>query len=253
MSNTKPRFTTSPLTKAMANTTSTVQKRDGMELRAVQHIPPQDLKSNIISDKYFTKIDGDERAKLVEDIRRRGILVPLIAKLDNTLLAGHNRLSVALELGLPTVPVQYLVTQLSEKEEREFVVKDNLLRRQLSVDDRIQLYRIMYENFDERVNLRPVEGGGDKFPTSDIVPLTTAEIAKDTGQTRDAVKKQLQRAREKYVAPKNDADNAESEREKITEYILKVSAKAKGLPEDDRKALAAVLRKVAREIAPMST
>jgi ParB-like chromosome segregation protein Spo0J len=245
MSKTKPRFTSSPLTQAMANTTSTIQKQNGYELRSVQFIPPADLKINSRSDEYFSALEGDERARLVEDIRKRGVLVPLIAKLDNTLLAGHNRLSVALELGLRTVPVQYVVTQLSEEEEREFIVKDNLLRRQLTLDDRLKLYRALYKNFDERVNLRPVEGGGDKFPTSDIAPLTAAKIAKDTGQEREAVKKQLQRAREKYVAPKNDA---ESEREKIEEYILKVSTKAKSLSQDDRKALASVLRKVARDM-----
>lgn len=252
MSNTKPRFTTSPLTKAMANTTSTIEKQNGYELRSVQFISPQSLKVNSRSDEYFSELEGDERAKLVEDIRKRGVLVPLIAKLDNTLLAGHNRLSVALELGLRTIPVQYVVTQLTEDEEREFIVKDNLLRRQLTLDDRLKLYRALYENFDERVNLRNVGVGGDSVPTPNVVPLTAAKIAEDTGQKREAVKKQLQRAKEKMITPQSEQDTS-SERERLSETILKVSAKAKGLSEDDRKALAAVLRKVAREIATLST
>ena len=79
--------------------------------------------------------------------------MPLILKADKTLIAGHNRLNAVNALnrereknGEPplTVPVQYVETELLPKAEKAFVIKDNLLRRQLTPETTAQLLAQLY-------------------------------------------------------------------------------------------------------------
>jgi ParB-like chromosome segregation protein Spo0J len=169
--------------------------RFGIRLTAVQQITTAKLSVNPLNAEFFTEETPEYFAKLENDIRKRGILVPLVAKRDGTLLTGHNRLEVALRLGLQYVPVQFVdeneECKLSDEEEREYIVKDNLLRRQISGDEWIQTYRKLYPNFDESVM------------QASRTSLNAAQIAADTGQSKAAVQKQLQKfRREKTDEPK---------------------------------------------------
>ncbi len=195
MSETKSRFPIVGFQEALDTTTALTKTSNGLELREVQHVPIHDLKMNPLSKEFFDEVPVGDLERLANDIRERGILVPLIAKLENKiLLAGHNRLAMALEIGLTHVPVQYCVTPLDEKAERAFIVKDNLLRRQLTDSEKIKLYRILYENFDERLALRkPGKPNVNIVHDTGIMPLTAAEIARDTGQEVATVQRQLQR------------------------------------------------------------
>jgi ParB-like chromosome segregation protein Spo0J len=241
----------------LAALTSTGKKNEfaGRDIQlSIQKVPIGELIPNPLNVQYFKPLADDEMTSLVENIRVNGIHDPLIARRDKTLISGHNRLEAAKKLGLTHVPVRFVLEDMSEQEEIQFIVSDNLLRRHLSTDEKIQLYRVLFPNFDERINVRINAKGLDNVQTLDVQPLNAAEIAQATGQGVEAVRKQLQRAKEKekIVSPQREQDTA-SEREKLSETIFKVSAKAKALSEDDRKALAAVLRKVAREIATLST
>lgn len=182
------RFPNTPLGRAMNGTTAVAKKPVGLELRAVAQVPVHELQPNPLSSTYFNDLTIGELEKLTEDIRKRGILVPLIARLDKVLLSGHNRLQAAKELGLTHVPVQFVVAPLTEEQEREFVVKDNLLRRQLSNDERISLYRVLYPNFEERLAPRGAVQASQKHEV-----LTVKQIAADTGQKPSAVQKQINR------------------------------------------------------------
>jgi ParB-like chromosome segregation protein Spo0J len=239
----------------LAALTSTGKKNEfaGRDIQlAIQKVPIGELIPNPLNVQYFKPLADDEMTSLVENIRVNGIHDPLIARRDKTLISGHNRLEAAKKLGLTHVPVRFVLEDMSEQDEIEFIVSDNLLRRHLSTDEKIQLYRVLFPNFDERINVRINAKGLDNVQTLDVQPLNAAEIAQATGQSVEAVRKQLQRAKEKIVTPQREQGTA-SERAKLSETIFKVSAKAKALSEDDRKALAAVLRKVAREIATLST
>jgi DNA modification methylase len=61
-----------------------------------------------------------------ESIKRFGFLNPIIINRKGRVLAGHGRLATALQLGLATVPV-IVVSNLSEVDERAFLVADNRL------------------------------------------------------------------------------------------------------------------------------
>lgn len=185
-------------------------QRSAMNVSDVKRVSVQELHINPSNAEFFPIEDAQRFEQLKNDIRERGIIVPLLAKRDNTLLAGHNRLKAATELGLEYVPVQYVQEQLSAEQEREFLIKDNLLRRQFTGKEWIEIYRKLYPDFDERIVER--KRGGDRTSNSeakneqrDNVPLTAKRVALDTGQKEEAVKKQLQRHKEKVQAKTTSA------------------------------------------------
>jgi hypothetical protein len=110
---------------------------------------------------------------------------------------------------------------LSEESEKEFIVKDNIFRRQHSTEEWLTLYKTLYPNFEQRLAAhgRPATNNdtnnkADKsaFPPNGAKPtsttqdetLTVKKIARDTGQTTAAVQKQLHRA-----GLRNTSDGAE--------------------------------------------
>ena len=219
MSVKKPRLQNNPLSW-METKKVEIQ---GTRLSDVQHTLPAKLKVNPLNSDFFREESDDYFAKLRDDVRARGIIVPLLAKRDGVLLAGHNRLRVAMELGLETVPVQYVLDTLPENAEREFIIKDNLYRRQFSTAEWIGLYKKLYPNFDEQIQ-QEVRGGGQKWSKTNSetnktersvllgdaeksavnTRLTAQKIASDTGQNVSAVQKQLTKYRREIevIAPK---------------------------------------------------
>ncbi len=125
--------------------------RHGLQLSEVKFDAVTKLQRNPQNSVFFRTETAEYFRRLREDIQARGILVPLIAKLDGTLLAGHNRLQVALELGLKQVPVQYVLDTLSPNDEKIFVVKDNLLRRQFTYDEWTAIFREVIPNYEKRI------------------------------------------------------------------------------------------------------
>ncbi len=84
-------------------------------------------------ENLFPPLSEKEYAALKEDIAERGIQVPLDITAENVVLCGMNRLRIAQELGLSTVPVR--VVEIPDFDEQEIHArKDNLLRRQLSAE-----------------------------------------------------------------------------------------------------------------------
>jgi len=200
---------------------------EGMKLSEVRYVAPHRLTPNPLNVEFFGKERDGSYNELKANIAENGVLVPLIAKEDGTLLAGHNRLSIAVELRKERVPVQYVTQRLSPEDERKLVVNDNLLRRQFTADERLALYRKLYPNFDNRISSakgrrkEPTETVSGNVPARSISvskasskkldnvqfseqpdssPLTATMIARDTHQSVEAVRKQLQRARQQSAA-----------------------------------------------------
>ncbi len=171
------------------------QYRNGTALSDVKKVTPSSLKVNKKNKDYFVEESDEYFKNLREDVRRRGIIVPLIAKQDGTLLAGHNRLRIAEELKLPQVPVQYVQEDLRDEREREFIIKDNLFRRQLNTEEWVELYRKLYPDFEE-VFLNNTTKASRGRMKSGSKRLTINTIAQETGQKYDTVKTQIRRARE---------------------------------------------------------
>ena len=91
--------------------------RFGIRLSEVRQTFVNTLRVNPLNATFFPQETLEYFKNLTKDIQERGIIVPLVAKADGTLLSGHNRLQVALGLGLRYVPVQFV----EENEEWRFV------------------------------------------------------------------------------------------------------------------------------------
>jgi len=222
---------------------------EGIKLSEVRYVSPHRLMPNPLNVEFFGKERDSSYNELKANIAENGVLVPLIAKEDGTLLAGHNRLNIALELQKERVPVQYVIQRLSPEDERKLVVNDNLLRRQLTADERLALYRKLYPNFDSRISSAKGRRKGQKeynesalstkldnvqfseqaSEQADFLPLTATMIARDTHQSVEAVRKQLQRARQQQSvqsASKKALSSKPYSKRQAVERIKKLCADA---------------------------
>lgn len=209
----------------------------GLPLSDIVQVPVDKLKENANNTTYFKQESEQYFSRLLEDVKERGIIVPLIAKKDGTLLAGHNRLRVARQLGFPTVPVQYVYKELTHTEETGLIIKDNVLRRQLSAEDMMVLYRKLYPTFDEDILYAESDRRG-KRSSADTSILTAKKIANDTNQSYETVKKQITRERKKIHGDKSKRDKSlleSSQKEESTNVNLK---RDKSLLQDQESTLA---------------
>jgi ParB-like chromosome segregation protein Spo0J len=201
--------------------------RAKMSVTDMQNVDINQLSVNPHNAEFFLRESDAYFERLTEDIRKRGILVPLLAKKDGTLLAGHNRLAVAQAIGLKYVPVQYVTEELSAEAEQEFIIKDNLLRRQFSQEEWATIYRKLVPDFEEilmrdgrgkhrgkgisQANLEQNTQEANVFfnaktaTTKDMVTF----LAKETGEKTATVEKRIQRAKSKQQKDGSVRKNAE--------------------------------------------
>lgn len=82
-------------------------------------------------------LTDEERQALKEDIRQRGVQVPVLVDEDGVILDGHHRVSICQELG-----ISYLTEVregLTETEKRSLVLALNVHRRHLTKEQRREL------------------------------------------------------------------------------------------------------------------
>jgi ParB-like chromosome segregation protein Spo0J len=147
-------------------------------------------------DNDFDELPPDEMQRLTDDIKARGVLVPLIVAPDRNnkqmsgnqhggrggvILCGHNRYRAAQAAGLPAVPVMYLRHTLTPDDERRMMIADNLLRRQLDPAQKARYLALLYpEFFDSKKQGRPAK----IRPTG---ALTAGAVAKQAGVSLQTV------------------------------------------------------------------
>jgi ParB-like chromosome segregation protein Spo0J len=228
------------MSKFAPNPTASLRRvqsvRTGVSLSAIKNVPVGDIQINPKNTVYFVRETSEYFQRLREDIEKRGVVVPLLVRQDGVLLAGHNRLQIARDIGLRFVPVQTVQEELTERQEQEFIINDNLLRRHLTIDERIHLYKVLFPEFDSV--LASGKRGGDKKSAefrrleknnnqNDNVSLMQTslngaetiverkqagtihelaeKIATATGQQVSTVKQQMTRAKRSTLAQKNES------------------------------------------------
>ena len=145
------------------------------------------LKPYEFNKEFFEDIKGSDYDALKEDIKQNGIKVDLHITKSNTILCGHQRWDVAREIGLKNVPVKIInIDEGDERKVKEYVIKDNLLRRQLSTEQKYILIATLSEVYD-------IGRGGDRqseeFKSNKVLPMNEdkqrddvlVKTAKDTG------------------------------------------------------------------------
>jgi len=99
----------------------------------IQSRDPNSLKPHPDAS-LIPQMSPDEYNELVEDIERRGIVDPLVATADDTVLDGRHRLMAARAIGLQSVPAREFGGDASEQ--RDFMLRAAVLRRHLTTTQR---------------------------------------------------------------------------------------------------------------------
>jgi site-specific DNA-methyltransferase (adenine-specific) len=105
------------------------------------------IKEYPISEEVFENLRDADYEALKADIAKHGIKVALHILPDFTVICGHQRLRAARELGLETVPCE-IKNLRTDSEIQEWAIKDNLLRRQLTTEQRYLLYAKLSELYE---------------------------------------------------------------------------------------------------------
>lgn len=139
-----------------------VLEKHGIELSDILYLPLADFKDNPLND--YPPLPEDELEELTQDIREKGILVPLIVKLDGTLVCGHNRKAAGLRAGVDRAPVQQILSPLSAALEKDIMKSEND-RRRGGRWSKEQKERFVLENFsaDLEKDNRGAHKQGKKF------------------------------------------------------------------------------------------
>lgn len=140
-------------------------------------VVPVDLLKPHPKNKDLPPLDDKIRREMAEDIRQNGIATPLILARDYTILAGYQRWEIAKELGMTHVPA--IVRHDIESDTVEavaFLIKDNLLRRQLNDVQVAKMIRLLKEEYGVRRGNNQYLGGA------------SAKIAEATGLSERTVR-----------------------------------------------------------------
>ena len=96
-----------------------------------------------------TQFEAEPLEELVESVRERGILQPLLvrkAKKGYELIAGERRLRAATEAELDDVPV--IVMDISDREALEVALVENIQREDLNLIEEAEGYKALADKFD---------------------------------------------------------------------------------------------------------
>ena len=110
--------------------------------------------SNLISNKYQPRKNFDEEnlQELVNSIKERGIIQPIIVRKSNTdktkheIIAGERRWIAAQKAGLHEIPV--VITEADDLKSLEFAIVENVQRHDLNPIEEAQGYKRLIDDFE---------------------------------------------------------------------------------------------------------
>lgn len=153
--------------KAEADFEAELKKRN---VSVIRDIDIDKLKEN--PDNHFSKIEGEKWDEFLASVREYGVIVPLIVRpLDfgkYEIIAGHNRLRAAREVGLKTVPAR--IVEVDDVEASVLMGISNAQRENTTDLEWGWAYRNTYEALKRPVGRKKENGGHDGHQkTVDIV------------------------------------------------------------------------------------
>lgn len=100
------------------------------ETDQVRQFPLSELRPNPLNPRDLDREDPEKLSELAASIESVGLLQPILALPDGTIIAGHRRWLACEMAGVTTVPV--LVRQLDERAQIEAMLVENLQRNGLN-------------------------------------------------------------------------------------------------------------------------
>lgn len=141
------------------------------------------LKPHPKNKEYYSDLGPVKYEELKRGIAVHGIRDPMKVLPDFTIVAGHQRHKIVLELGIEKVPVK--MEDLTENETEYLLIADNEERRQADDDPVRKAKRAKFlEEYWK------IKRGGDRKSKGKIYPLKTLDdVAELVGESRENLKK----------------------------------------------------------------
>lgn len=165
------------------------------------------MQEKTIQYQLLPPLSEEEMAALRADIQAHGVQVPIELDEEGNVLDGHHRLRICQELGIKDY-ASIIRPGLSEDEKLEHVLRLNLIRRHLSVEQRKELVGTLREK-----------------------GWSTTRIAEVLGQTHQAISKGLQDAKSCNLPSRVVGKDGKSYPAKRPSVIAKVQHEVKKMCE----------------------
>lgn len=112
-----------------------------IQIPKIELIPINDLK---VDGKNPNRMDKEKREALKKNIQKFGFIVPIITNKDLMIADGQNRLEIATELGMKTVPTIRLPIQEIDRRILRQVL--NKLKGQHEIEKDVREFEFLLEN-----------------------------------------------------------------------------------------------------------
>lgn len=133
------------------------------------------LKPHLMNQSYYSNLEDEKHQEVKRSIEAQGIRDPLKVLPDFTIIAGHQRLRIAQELGLKKVPI--VIMDITAEEAEYLLIADNEERRQ---DDGDPIKRAKRAKF--LMNYWGISHGGNRRSNHQNDNLkSAADIAVEVG------------------------------------------------------------------------
>lgn len=162
---------------------TTQEMRDDAKLERIQELPLADL--HPFEDHPFKVLNNEEMEKIVESIRKFGVLTPALARPlkdgGYELISGHRRLAACQQLGIEKMPV--IVREMDDDEAVIAMVDANLQRETILPSEKAFAYKMKMDALKHQ----------GKATLAQVGPkLNSAElIGQETGDSRNQVKRYI--------------------------------------------------------------
>ena len=114
--------------------------------------------------QVMPSLSAEEYAELKEDIRQRGVMVPIEYDENGNVLDGHHRLQICAELGITDFP-KVIRAGMTEEQKRTHARKLNMARRHLNREQKQELIREQLRETPEKSD-RQMAGSLNVSPTT---------------------------------------------------------------------------------------
>ena len=165
---------------------STEESRQTGQQEHVQQIPLSELHE--FEGHPFRVVDDEEMQKVVESVKKYGVLTPAIARPDPNggyeIISGHRRLRASELAGLETLPV--IVRSMDDDEAIIFMVDSKLQREKILPSERAWAYRMKVEAIRH-------QGRRNDLTTSTqlVSKLALETVGDDDGVSRESVRRYI--------------------------------------------------------------
>ena len=146
------------------------------------------------ADNPYQVLDNEEMDELVQSIKERGILTPLIVmpKPNDAhvfeLISGHRRLYAAQKAGLETVPA--IVCNVSRDEAAIMVVDSNLHREHILPSEKAKAYKLRLDAMKRKAG-RPAKDNSSPVATNFPKGRADEEMAEIVGESKDQIRRYI--------------------------------------------------------------